>query len=1171
MANEHIDIDITATDYVTPAVRTAIKSLDDLGDKAAGAAPKVAALDHAQEEASDSATQLATRASVAEKRVKALGNESVKTGAKVAALDKKMDNVDKAGKKKGWFGGLHGGIKFTKMLKMLMIPAIFDAVGALATLGSAAGAMASAAVGALGPLTGLLTAYPGYLAAIGQGLITFKLGLGSALEAAKALSNSNASPEEIAKAMGGLSPKTQALARNMAGLIKPFDAVKKKITEEMAPGFNDLIKALKGYIPMVRGSLLGTAQVISDTATRLGYFMREVNTQANIGAIMGTNNRIIAEFGNMSVHALRALLNVLEPAGSMLIRFAQDLTRFMGRVADMTNNRAGLTQFYDKTYKITKNLIQVTTDLGVALFNVFKEGAQLGGEMGYSLAGMVKRFREFTESLEGKQSIRNWFATMKPIIWEVGYLIRDIGKALASVSMDKTLLGTLQTLRLDTLPALVGMLHNASGKLLPSIAKALGSIASIMVDLQIGPAILSMMANALETIAAIVHSLPGPLKTILGYMVTLGSLMKVSGFIGLGGLFSKGGKEGAKGLGLLSKGATAVSTAIKDVANHTLTAGAAFAQLKTSAKTSLGPLLTKAGWIGVALGVAYFVSNVWSGLSAMNEMNKAAKQLKADLDQGFTAEGLTELSDQIAAVAGEWQSYSDMMNGRNPIRALADKRLWGDIWRQIFTVDPTYGEEYEKLYGDLTQVQTTYYGAIQKMMDSTGEGSLEYWEQVAQSAGVNATMGVNQMVGAMSRYDNATRRAAPAVRDMYGALNTLGAAASDAATKADAFGTVMTSLQDILTGGRSAQRNTLIEIKREREQLNNALSQADFNKKLTNRSNYEINDLLTSQAAKVTELTRLEMLRTGETDKAVQKYREQYDILKNKISKAMTVAGIENADAKAQKLLDKFLAAPKYLQRALNDPALKTMIETGRYSYDELRDYIKTHPIYPKVKIRHKIKKGDLGLGGMGDVSMATGATTTESVAVRVTGESKAVGDIQTVKDAMSALEADPARPVIDTSSIKDGTAELRFLANEIDKMKDIGIGVSVDVSRNRWAGGPVLGGVQYIVGERGPEMFVPRAGTPFVVGQHGQEQRTFQQPGVIIPNHELAVRTLPNEAAQRDIKPPQQASGSGQYSLGSSAPVVNIGTINAKSEFDVVKAVRRGITEAERDRRERT
>ena len=58
-----------------------------------------------------------------------------------------------------------------------------------------------------------------------------------------------------------------------------------------------------------------------------------------------------------------------------------------------------------------------------------------------------------------------------------------------------------------------------------------------------------------------------------------------------------------------------------------------------------------------------------------------------------------------------------------------------------------------------------------------------------------------------------------------------------------------------------------------------------------------------------------------------------------------------------------------------------------------------------------------------------------------------------------------------------------------------------------RAKGGPVKNINPYLVGEKGPEVFVPKKGQPEVIGAQGPEVRTFPQHGTIIPNHKIQPR----------------------------------------------------------------
>ena len=142
---------------------------------------------------------------------------------------------------------------------------------------------------------------------------------------------------------------------------------------------------------------------------------------------------------------------------------------------------------------------------------------------------------------------------------------------------------------------------------------------------------------------------------------------------------------------------------------------------------------------------------------------------------------------------------------------------------------------------------------------------------------------------------------------------------------------------------------------------------------------------------------------------------------------------------------------------------------------------------------------------------------------------------------------------------------------------KDYGLDGPVEKRKFRADGGPVTGGLSYVVGERGVEAFVSKSGNISMIGKNGPELTRFPSSGYVIPNHALGSGSVDSSSgdlmnavtgaiASHTIK--RQVSGRSEQP--SASPVINIGKIEAKSDFDVVRAVKRGIMEAERDSRER-
>lgn len=115
---------------------------------------------------------------------------------------------------------------------------------------------------------------------------------------------------------------------------------------------------------------------------------------------------------------------------------------------------------------------------------------------------------------------------------------------------------------------------------------------------------------------------------------------------------------------------------------------------------------------------------------------------------------------------------------------------------------------------------------------------------------------------------------------------------------------------------------------------------------------------------------------------------------------------------------------------------------------------------------------------------------------------------------------------------------------------------INRDLRNNSWAtGGPVLAGQSGLVGELGPELFVPTFGPAKIIGADGPEIRDFHQSGTVIPNHLLH---LAAPAVSVSVPPQQQQA----------QPLV--GTMIVQDGRDVEGALVRAQTRAARITRER-
>lgn len=134
--------------------------------------------------------------------------------------------------------------------------------------------------------------------------------------------------------------------------------------------------------------------------------------------------------------------------------------------------------------------------------------------------------------------------------------------------------------------------------------------------------------------------------------------------------------------------------------------------------------------------------------------------------------------------------------------------------------------------------------------------------------------------------------------------------------------------------------------------------------------------------------------------------------------------------------------------------------------------------------------------------------------------------------------------------------------------------------------GGPVVTGQTYTVGEIGPELYIPKSGSPFMIGEHGMEDRTFPSQGTIVPSFMLEAMERVSKAAERRVAAMEAraAQQGDQMAMVGAARATRTGEATYQEnnysfsfpgavfnrEMDIEKAVRDAIRKANRDDKER-
>jgi hypothetical protein len=477
----------------------ASKGVDKLGDKSGKAAAKIEALAHAEEKAGDNASEmgrdaaksaagLAVEGAAADRTTKQLnqlsraesragrhagqsvplwkqltgaitgaGSGSGSTTRRFGLLGKSMDDNDKKTHK--WGRRLLGFIKTIAMLglKIGVLTSLLTVLG----LGiEGLGAAAYAAVAGLAPLTGMIIAYPGLLAAAGQAFAVFKLATSGMGDYLKVRMDPNATAAEIAAASKGMAKSQVKFIDAVAKQKSAWTNLKKSVGGAFFAGLDKTFTNLaETYIPMLNKHLTKTATIMNGIVKKFGKWMGGKEGTSTFAGIMSNNNKIIGNMGPGILNFIKILALLVHDAGPMLIQMSKDVAGLSGDLLGKTrSNEAKLTAFFSHSYDLFKNIARVSGDYVEALYNIGKASKPLSNWMGKKIDLGGQGLLKWTEDEANIKKVRQWFRDMIPVVREIAFWIRDLSLALDKIVGSSDSLKLSKTMRKELLPSLTNFI-----------------------------------------------------------------------------------------------------------------------------------------------------------------------------------------------------------------------------------------------------------------------------------------------------------------------------------------------------------------------------------------------------------------------------------------------------------------------------------------------------------------------------------------------------------------------------------------------------------------------------------------------------------------------------------------------------------------------------------------
>ena len=304
-------------------------------------------------------------------------------------------------------------------------------------------------------------------------------------DANEAFATGPASVDKYNQALKELSPEGKKFVAFLLSMQDGLKALKFAAQDAFFPGLTAGIKALKPLLPVVtRGvTLFGT--ILGSIAEKLGGTLG-----SNVGIfnrLLDSNAKILVMAGDGMNNLLIAVLNLMDaarPFTEWLSSTVLGWTEYWKQIS-IAGNETGSTA---KKLETTKRVLQVFGGILKGLWGTFKgigrAGMDLGMDLLTSFRDMTKGWSEWTNSVEGQNSLKEWFDAARPALHEMGLLIGDIVKMFFELGKTDTSAEVFKAIRTDLLPPIQDLLEAfQQSDIIPQFVSLMGDVVEVFTNI----------------------------------------------------------------------------------------------------------------------------------------------------------------------------------------------------------------------------------------------------------------------------------------------------------------------------------------------------------------------------------------------------------------------------------------------------------------------------------------------------------------------------------------------------------------------------------------------------------------------------------------------------------------------------------------------------------------
>jgi hypothetical protein len=285
-------------------------------------------------------------------------------------------------------------------------------------------------------------------------------------DATAAMKDQGSAATALQEKMSQLPPAGQKFVRFLVSLKPRLDALRASAAKGFLPGAEKGLKGVLRNFGVFRGLIDGTSKSLGRLAAKAGQRLGDAVWGRDLSRLGKLNTRIIDRMGDAGLNLADALRHVLvsaQPFLDWLSESTLQLAKWIAGEAAAGRETGRLGQFFDRTRETMERLGRILKGVGGGLLNVGEAGRSVGNEILGSLGDAAEGWKKWTDSTKGQNRLKAYFEETKPAIFEMGRLIRDVGKSFFELGRQRGVAHLLRLVRTGLLPVLRELVGATTG------------------------------------------------------------------------------------------------------------------------------------------------------------------------------------------------------------------------------------------------------------------------------------------------------------------------------------------------------------------------------------------------------------------------------------------------------------------------------------------------------------------------------------------------------------------------------------------------------------------------------------------------------------------------------------------------------------------------------------